>query len=209
MSGPLTGSVPPAADSLRAVLDSVFSHPRYQWVEAYNPLAFLARWWDALITWVNALESSNPAVYWLLVALLLALLAAVLAHAGWVMARTLRAAQAPSNPAEIPAHLIRDAVWYRGEGARLAGAGRFAEAMQVDFLALAMELDTRRLLRFHPSKTPEEYAREAQLPDSARAEFRDLVRMLYRYAFAGAPSDAAAFADWQRRARLDRYAPAH
>lgn len=199
----------PAADSLRAVLDSVFSSPRYEWVEARNPLAFLVRWWDALITWIETLESQNPAVYWLLVLLMLGVLAAVIVHAGWIMARTMRAAQAPANPSAFAPHLIRDAAWHRAEATRLAAAGRYAEAMQVDFLALALELEQRRLLRFHPSKTPAEYAREARLPDSAKAEFRDLVRTLYRYAFAGAPCDAEAFAGWRSRADVDRYAPAH
>lgn len=196
-------------DSLRAVLDSVFRQPQYAWAERPNPLAFLARWWEGLITWITDLESSNPSVYWLLVGLMLAVVAAVVVHAGWVMVRTLRAARAPANPTETTAYMVRDAAWHRDEVARLAGAGRFVEAMQVDFLRLALELDSRRRLRFHPSKTPEEYAREAQLPDPERSEFQALIQTLYRYAFAGASCDATAFADWQRQTRVDRYAPAH
>lgn len=200
--------LPPAPDSLRAVLDSVFADPGYAWVERPNPLAFALRWWEALIGWIEALETRNPDVYWLLFGGMLAVLAAVVVHATWVMVRTLRQAQAPANPGEIPAHLVRDATWYRHESARLAAAGRFSEAMQADFLALALELDRRRLLRFHPSKTPEEYAREARLPDTARADFGDLVRTLYGYAFAGVPADAATLDAWRRRTSPDRYAPA-
>lgn len=198
----------PAADSLRAVLDSVFADPRYAWVERPNPLAFLARWWNALLDWIGALESRNPGVYWLLFWVMLTVLAAVVVHAGWILVRTLRAAQAPADPGAISAHPVRDAAWYRGESARLAEAGRFTEAMQADFLALALDLDRRGLLRFHPSKTPEEYAREARLPDPARAEFRDLVRALYGHAFAGVPTDAATLAGWRGRTSQERYAAA-
>ncbi len=198
----------PAVDSLRAVLDSVFTDPAYAWVERSNPLAFLRRWWEALIGWIEALETRNPGTYWLLFGAMLAVLAAVVVHAIWVMVRTLRQAQAPANPGEIPAHLVRDAAWYRGESVRLAQASRYSEAMQADFLALALELDRRRLLRFHPSKTPEEYAREARLPDTARADFRELVRTLYGHAFAGVPADAATLDAWRGRTSPDRYAPA-
>lgn len=200
---------PAGADSLRAVLDSVFSQPQYAWSEHPNPLAFLARWWDRLIAWIAALESRNPSVYWLLVGLMLAVVVAVVVHAGWVMARTLRAARAPADPTETTGYLVRDAGWHRAEVARLAGAGRFVEAMQADFLRLALELEERRRLRFHPSKTPEEYAREAELPAPERQRFQALIGTLYRHAFAGAPCDAAAFADWQRHTRVDQYAPAH
>lgn len=199
----------PGTDSLRVVLDSVFSHPRYAWVERPEPLAFLARWWRDLIDWIAALESRSPGAYWVLFGAMLAVVALVVAHATWVMVRTLRQAQAPANPGEIPAHLVRDAAWYRSESQRLAMTGRIVEAMQADFLALALELDRRRLLRFHPSKTPEEYAREAQLPEPARGEFRDLVRALYGHAFAGVPCDEATLAEWRGRTRAERYAAAH
>ncbi len=208
MSLPLPQAVAPAADSLRAVLDSVFTDPGYAWVERPNPLAFLMRWWQALIGWIEALETRNPGAYWLLFGAMLAVLTAVVVHATWVMVRTLRQAQAPANPGEIPAHLVRDAAWYRAESVRLAQAGRYSEAMQADFLALALELDRRHLLRFHPSKTPEEYAREARLPDMAKAEFRETVRTLYGHAFAGVPADSAALNAWRPRTRPDRYAPA-
>jgi hypothetical protein len=91
---------------------------------------------------------------------------------------------------------------------RLAGAGRYPEAMQRDFQALALELDQRGLLRFHPSKTPQEYSAEVKLADTDRAAFRDLVRALYGYAFARRPCGPDDFAAWHARARPERYAPA-
>jgi len=199
-----------STDTLRAVLDSVFAAPAYQWVEHPNPLAFLARWWDAFRRWLSGLEQSQPALYWLVVWLLVVLLAVIVVHALYVMAQTLRAAGAPAEAgtggATPEAH---GAAWYRREAQRLAREGRFPEAMQHDFLGLVLELDQRRLLRFHPSKTPNEYTYEARLAEPARAAFRDLVRALYGYAFARTPCGPDEFAAWRERTTADRYAAAH
>ena len=211
MSGP--GVIPQAAaatDTLRDVLDSVFADPAYRWVERPHPLAFLARWWDAARRWLVGLEQSQPTLYWLVVWLLIALLAAIVVHAFWVMARTLRAATAPEGGgtgATTPE--VRGAASYRREAQRLAREGRFPEAMQADFLGLVLELDQRRVLRFHPSKTPGEYSGEVKLGEPARSAFRDLVRSLYRYAFAREPCGPEDFAAWLERSGGDRYAAAH
>jgi hypothetical protein len=99
--------------------------------------------------------------------------------------------------------------WYQQEAEELAAAGRYAEAIQADFLALVLALDARKLLRFHPSKTPAEYANESQLTPAAAAEFRELVRRVYGYAFARWPCDADAYARWRAEADPERYAAAH
>jgi hypothetical protein len=98
--------------------------------------------------------------------------------------------------------------WYRREADRLAAQGRYAEAIQSDFLALVLALDGLRLLKFHPSKTPAEYGMEARLAGGAREEFRELVRRLYGYAFARRPCGPAEFAEWRARAAPERYASA-
>jgi hypothetical protein len=198
------------ADSLRAVLDSVFAGQAYDWVERAHPLAFLGRWWSALKRWLFGLEQSQPMVYWLIVSLLVALLVAILVHAVWVMARTLRAAGAPTEAGSGgPAPEVRGAAWYRREAQRLARERRYPEAMQADFLGLVLELDQRGVLRFHPSKTPNEYTYEARLAEPARAAFRDLVRALYRYAFARAPCGPDDFDAWRVRTAAEQYAAAH
>jgi hypothetical protein len=199
-----------SSDTLRAVLDSVFAGPAYRWVEHPDPLAFLARWWEAARRWLAGLEQSQPGLYWLMVWLLVALLAVIVVHALYVMARTLRAAGAPVEAGDgRAAPEVRGAAWYRREAQRLAREGRYPEAMQADFLGLVLELDQRRLLRFHPSKTPNEYTYEAQLAEPARAAFRDLVRLLYGYAFAREPCGPADFAAWRERTAAERYAAAH
>jgi Domain of unknown function (DUF4129) len=197
-------------DSLRAVLDSVFADPAYRWVDRPHPLAFLARWWDAARRWLLGLEQSQPTLYWLVVWLLIGVLVVIVVHAFWVMAETLRAAGAPAEGGTREATPeVRGAAWYRREARDLAREGRYPEAMQADFLGLVLELDQRRVLRFHPSKTPGEYTGEAQLGEPARSAFRDLVRSLYRYAFAREPCGPEDFAAWLERSGVDRYAAAH
>ncbi len=198
----------PATDSLRAVLDSVFAGPRYRWVESSDPLAFLGRWFAALRQWLGVLQDTHPVLFAALPWILGALLAAIFIHAAWGFIRTVRAGGgAPGGRPAAPAD-TRTPAWYRHEADRLAASGLFVEAMQLDFLGLVLELDRRRALRFHPSKTPIEYAAEADLPADRRGEFRELVGTLYRHAFARLPCGASEFAEWRRRTVADRYAAA-
>jgi len=205
----VTVGPPQATDSLRAVLDSVFAEPAYRWIERPHPLAFLIRWWQALQEWLDRLQQRHPDLFWLLFWALIAVLVAIFVHGVWVMARTLHAASGPVVSGAAAGPEARGAQWYRREAARLAELGRFAEAMQADFLALVLELDQRAVLRFHPSKTPREYTQEARLAEPARQAFGDLVRRLYGYAFAGTPCGPGDFADWRERARAEQYAGAH
>jgi hypothetical protein len=199
-----------AADSLRAVLDSVFAAPEYRWVERPNPLAFLTRWWRWLADWLARVQDRHPEVFWVLFWGLVAVLALVLVHAGWVMFQTIRAAATPpSADARRTTREIHDASWYRREALRLAAEGLYPEAMQADFLALVLELDARRIVRFHPSKTPNEYTGEAGLARESRESLRALVRALYGYAFARVPCGPDEFAEWRRRTAPEQYAAAH
>jgi hypothetical protein len=196
------------ADSLRAVLDSVFAAPEYRWVERPESYALPRRWMRMLQQWLFDLRESHPAAFRLLLAGMILLVIAVFVHAGWVFLRTVRAAGegAPGvTAAPVPR---RDQGWYRREADRLAVLGRYAEAMQYDFLALVLALDASSLVRFHPSKTPGEYSREARLAPAAQDEFRTLVRTLYAYVFARRPCGPREFAEWRALAVPERYAPA-
>jgi hypothetical protein len=199
----------PSPDSLRAVLDSVFASSKYRWVERPHPFAFLQRWWAAVQAWLERMQQVHPAMFWVLFWGLVVVLVAVFVHGLWVMVRTLQAAGAPQSAAGTSAAEAHGAAWYRREALRLAREGRYPEAMQADFLALVLELDHRKLLRFHPSKTPHEYTDEAQLSPPSREAFQDLVRALYGYAFARTPCGAEEFSAWREQTAGERYAGAH
>jgi hypothetical protein len=179
-------------------------------VDRPHPLAFLLRWWLVLREWLASLQATQPLLYWVVFWLLLAVLAGIFAHALWIMGRTLRAAGSPREArAEGDRLVVRDAAWYRRDALRLARAGHYPEAMQADFLGLVLELDQRRVLRYHPSKTPNEYTNEAQLGEPARGMFHELVRLLYGYAFARQPCGAGDFQAWRERTVTERYAAPH
>ena len=203
----LASQVP--ADSLQRVVDRVFASPPYQWEVTPHPLAFLMRWWDAAGLWLQELRADNPvAFYWLFWALVV-LLVLIFVHAGWVMYRTVQAASAPADSV-LPGAAIerRDAAWYRQEARRLASLGRFAEAIQAEFAALVLELDARAVVRFHPSKTPNEYTYEARLPEPDRERLRRLVRALYGYVFARRPCGPEELERWRAEALETRNAAA-
>lgn len=196
------------ADTLRAALDSVFAAPDFRWERPQDPFGLVRRTWLALLDWLQRLQAENPAVFRLLLWGLIALLVVILAHGAWVAFRTVRGGGRTPATSGVAPRVPRDAAWYGAEAQRLASEGRYVEAMQTDFVRLVLELDARRVTRFHPSKTPGEYVREAALPEERRRELRDLVRTLYSYAFARVPCDGAAFSAWHARAQADWYAPA-
>jgi hypothetical protein len=199
----------PPADSLRAALDSVFAQPAYRWIERPAPLQWLAHLWRRLGDWLAALEAGDPLLFRALAMGLVLVLALVFLHALWVILRTVRAAGAAEARGGPGAAVVRrDATWYVGEADRLAAAGRHVDALQHAFLALALVLDGRGVVRFHPSKTPGEYAREARLPPAERTRLRALVRELYAGAFGGAPVGAEDYRRW-RDALREWHAPAH
>jgi len=204
----LHGDFQAADDSLRAVLDSVFSSGRYQWTVHPDPLAFLRQWWLSLQQWLESLARHHPDLYVALIWLAVAVLAGVVLHASWVLVRVVRGATAPPLVEEAADGAKRpDAEWYRAEARRLAQEGRFAEAVRADFQRLILELDARAVVRFRPSKTPAEYLREPGISGPERGWLAELVRSLYAFAYGGEACGAEEFAGWQRKAEWR--APAH
>jgi hypothetical protein len=190
----------PAADSVRAALDRVFSAPKYDWEAPSDPFSFVRELLYDLATWLEGLRESHPAVYVVLLGLLTGMLLAILFHFGYLVWRALRprALQERDGSAAMPDR--RDAAWYVSEAARLANMGRYAEALAHRFTALVLELDARRALKFHPSKTPAEYTVEARLDDEDRGALNELVAALYRHLFGGAPCSEQDLDSFNRRA---------
>jgi uncharacterized protein DUF4129 len=204
----LAQRAPPSDARLRSVIDSVFSRPEYRWEQPIDPLAPVRRALRALLQFLYTLRSNAPSLYHLLIGALVLVLVAILAHGAWIAYRTMRA-DATTESRRIEEHrTVRDAAWYGREAETLAAAGRYAEAIQVDFVRLVLEMDARRLVRFHPSRTPNEYARDPALSPEARRDLADLVRRLYAYAFARVPCGREELRDWRDRASVDRYARA-
>lgn len=198
------------ADSLRAVLDSVFRDPAYRWDAPSTELSWIQERWLALLGWLASLEGNHPGLYRVFIAALVVLLLVILGHGLWVLVRTVRAAQAPADAGTtVSGASVRDADWYWGEADRLAAAHRYADAAQLAFVALARDLDRRGLLQYQASQTPAEVARSARLSEESRGRLGSLVSRLYLAAFGGGEFGAAEWAGWREQARLEWHAPAH
>jgi hypothetical protein len=183
-----------APDSLAAVLRAVFAAREYQWTRTSNTWAWLLERVQRAVEWLESLRWALPVHYYVLLGVLTLLLIAMLVHLTWVVWRSFRPASGVGAPVVMTGP-VRDAAWHLAEAFRLGAAGRFAEALAHRFLAAVLDLDARRVLQFHPSKTPAEYALEARLDDVGRSELADLVASLYRHLYGGAPCDSA---EWQR-----------
>jgi hypothetical protein len=178
------------------VIGQVFARPEFQWVERRRLVSWLVRQWHNLLEWLNRVAAQHPIGFDIGLALVVVALVALLVHIGYVMwrivrptARTGRATAGLGGGAGV----IADAAAHLAYAEELARAGRYAEALGHRFLALVLELDRRKALRFHASKTPAEYIGEARLTDRGRASLAQLVAQLYRHLFGAVPCDAGEY----------------
>jgi Domain of unknown function (DUF4129) len=198
------------ADRYRAALDSVFATDPYQWSPPPPLLQLLKDWWALLINWLEGLRTDNPLLFRIFFVAILIVWLAIFAHAAWLVWHTVRGA-ARSERASVPAAEgePRDADWYSRAADRMAEEGRFVEALQLAFVAIALTLDTGGLLKYQPSKTPAECAREARLGAVDRDRLRGLVRTLYAGAFGGRALGADNYRRWRELGAGPWHAPAH
>jgi hypothetical protein len=194
----------------RAVLDSVFTAEPYQWTPQSAVLRLVSDGWTWLVRWIEGLRAHNPLLFRIFLVTVLLAWIAIFVHAAWLVWLTVRGAARADRSVALPVAGERhDAEWYSRAADRAAAGGRLAEALQLAFVALALTLEGQGLLRYHPSKTPAECAREARLAGSDRERLGDLVRSLYSYAFGGrsiAPED---YRRWRERGAGPWHAPAH
>jgi hypothetical protein len=197
------------AERLRAALDTVFAGRQYRWAREPAPARLLHEWWDRMSDWLRALRADNPLVFRLLILGLLLVLVLILAHAAWLVWRTVRGAQT-ADAAEASAGTLepRDAEWYSRAADLAAAEGRFADALQLAFVSLALGLDRQGLLQYHTSKTPAECARDARLEPADGARLRGLVRTLYLHAFGGRPAGLDEYRHWRAAGAEPWHAPA-
>ena len=198
------------AERYRAALDSVFARDAYQWSPPPPLLQLLKDWWGWLVSALEGLRADNPLLFRIFLVALLAAWVGIFVHAAWLVRLTVRGA-ARSERAPVPAAQgeRRDAEWYSRAADRAAEDGRFAEALQLAFVAIALTLEAGGLLKYQPSKTPAECAREARLGAADRDRLRGLVRTLYAGAFGGRTLGAEDYRRWRELGAGPWHAPAH
>jgi len=198
----------PQNPAFRAVLDSVFATRAYRWADEPRPLGMLRRWWRQLGEWLRGLQAENPVVFRLLVLSLFLVLVLILAHAAWLVWRTVRATVPPPGATPVHPPEARDAEWYARAADRAAAQGRLTEAIQLAFVAVALGLDRQGLLQYHGSKTPAECVRDARLAPADRDRLRAMVSALYLYVFGGRPLGPDDYRRWRAAGAGPWHAPA-
>jgi len=100
--------VPPLSDSLRRALDEVFARPEYSWTAYRSPFDWLRELWYRLLDWLGTMQTVHPVGFKALLVVLIAVLAGLLAHIGYVVWRIMRpTAGAPMAPSILRVHLAR------------------------------------------------------------------------------------------------------
>ena len=184
-------------------MGEVFARPEYHWVPRRHPLQWLSHWLAALQAWLNRMDETHPTLFQVLLWGATVLLLVVLVHFGYVAWRIYRSTVRPAGPAPVaPGLRLEDARAHLQRAEELARAGCYAEALAHRFTAVILELERARALRFHPSKTPAEYAGEAALDAAGRATLTALVVRLYRHVFGAVPCDAQGYNDFGANAQL-------
>jgi hypothetical protein len=182
-------------DSLARVVREVLEAPAYDWQANRSLLAWLRGVIVALLGWLDRFADRHPVGYVVFLLALAAVLIGLLVHMGWVLYRALNPTPRPVAAADRRAAEVRNAAWHLAQARHAAAAGRFTEALAHRFLALVLDLERRRVVTAHPSKTPAEYAREARLDPGRRDALRALVGVLYGHVYGGKPAGPD---DWER-----------
>ncbi len=189
------------SDSLRPVLDSIFAQPRYHWADTPELLGWLGRAWRWLIEGLEQFRSASPVAYRWFVAGLLVVLGLFLIHSLWLMWRMAGASRLPRPEGTGESVERRDAAWYRDEAEACAGEARYREALICAWHSLALRLDERGVIRYHRSRTPNEFVEEARLDPHDKEELRALVARLYRSLFGAELCGPEDYQSWAAAAR--------
>jgi hypothetical protein len=184
-------------------LEDVFARPEYTWRIQRGPLDWLRDLWYRLLDWIGGVQTAHPAGFKVLLVVLIVALLGLLVHIAYVVWRiTHPTAGTPRTVAAAPGLRLEDAHAHRHRAHELARAGRFAEAVAHEFVALLLDLERRKAVSFHPSKTPAEYVGEARLDAPGRESLADLVGRLYRHLFGALPCDERAYREFAAAAAL-------
>lgn len=182
----------PEASLIKAETRRILADPRY------TPRKSLAQWlMEKLGNWEWPLGDEGwalaPVAFWGIVVVCVATLLAILAHLVWTIAVYFLSGRSPAGlgrrrPAD--AGLIpRDASFEELVALRdrLAGEGRFREAIGVMLLVLVRWLDRQGLVEFHHSKTNGEYVGEFPRQHAGREAFAGFVNLCDGAVYSASP----------------------
>src|SRR5438445_390839 len=144
----------PPADSLRRALAEVFARPDYAWVPRFDLGDWMREQVLRLLDWIGRQQTAHPAAFKVVLTILIAVLAGLLIHMGYVVWRITRpTVHTLARAAGATGLRLEDARAHRERADELARAGRYAEALAHRFIALLLELERRRTPLFDFART--------------------------------------------------------
>lgn len=196
----MPAQLPDAVQVQRAVA-AVYRRPEFaehhgfgEWLREQT--ARIDEFFGELLASLANLRSTNPVLFWIILAWLAATALAIVGHLVWTAVQASRLAREDAPSAKrTPAGKPRTAADWEDEAVRLAAAGRLREASAALYQALLLRLDAREVVRFDPSKTPGDYRREARRHPQAAKALTAFLRLFEPVAFGGRDLDAEG---WER-----------
>ncbi|HEX9280236.1 MAG TPA: DUF4129 domain-containing protein [Gemmatimonadales bacterium] len=186
-----------SADSVRRAVGEVFARPEFRWEPRRYALHWLGDAWRRFEAWIDGFGDRHPLLSQLLLWACIVALVVIVVHFAYVTWRIYRATVRPvAAGTALGATALADPAAHRRLAEALAREGRYTEALAHRFVALVLDLERARALRYHPSKTPAEYVGEVRLDEMGRATFAGLVARLYRHVFGAAPCDEPAYLEF-------------
>ncbi|HEX5775966.1 MAG TPA: DUF4129 domain-containing protein [Caulobacteraceae bacterium] len=156
------------------------------------------RWLDAVGEFLRASMPVLNVLFWIVVALVVALIA-------WFLLRELIDARLgrkkPKKDKPAPAGWRMDEHKARillADADRLAAEGRYAEAAHMLLLKGVEDVHDRRPREVRPALTSREIAALPQLPQRARTAFGTIAAVVERSLFGGRPVDVSAWTECRR-----------
>ena len=168
--------------------------------------SWIARKIDQLFDWIGSLfqgvggvRSSNPVLFWTIMAILLGVALAILGRVLWVA--HLRRVQGIDARPELrgTASTSHGDPWSQAQ--QYAAQGDFTAAAHSLYLALLNAIARRGLIRLHPSKTVGDYVRELRVRSSTVfTRFRDFARAYETVVYGTGVCDQERYEKLQRLA---------
>lgn len=194
-------------EEVRRTLDRILASREY---EGALPKPDAAKtFWDwlgsllgRLFRGVTSLGEAAPGIFWTILIACLLVLAAIFAHGGVILVRTLRSSRAGRGGPGAPKGSRFEDADVLFERARAAAAkAQFTEAVRLCHRAALMGMDRRGLIRFQESLTSGDYRSQLRPHESDRSLFAALTRIYEPAYFGKAATGDAEYGESLRLAR--------